>query len=199
VPGPVPEALRRTQSLGPGGRGRSDFLPDGRYAVVVRRDARSILSSSRNRGRQGSPYPPAWESEVDYLPNCHASTPISSRSGRNCAGGSLEVTWTRNNIVRSGKPHRLLCEISYRGLIVPPGKRYRPCEETLSSCPGTNIVLPRNLYRPLREPISSHWGKVIVPLRKYAWLFPANMPFLLHVRLGGPVIVHVKCLLCVYR
>ena len=112
---------------------------------------------------------------------------------------SLEVTSARNNIVRPGKPHRLLCEISYCGLIVPPGKRYRPCEETLSSCPGTNIVLPRNLYRPLREPISSHWGKVIVPLRKYAWLFPANMPFLLHVRLGCPVFVHVKCLLCVYR
>ena len=112
---------------------------------------------------------------------------------------SLEVTSARNNIVRPGKPHRLLCEISYRDLIVPPGKRYRPCEETLSSCPGTNIVLPRNLYRPLREPISFHWGKVIVLLRKYAWLFPANMPFLLHVRLGCPVIVHVKCLLCVYR
>jgi hypothetical protein len=25
------------------------------------------------------------------------------------------------------------------------------------------------------------------------------MPFLLHVGLGCPVIVHVKCLLCVYR
>jgi hypothetical protein len=79
---------------------------------------------------------------------------------------SLEVTSARDNIVRPGKPHRLLCEISYRDLIVPPGKRYRPCEETLSSCPGTNIVLPRNLYRPLREPISSPRGKVIVPLRK---------------------------------
>ena len=43
---------------------------------------------------------------------------------------SLEVTSARNNIVRPGKPHRLLCEISYCGLIVPPGKRYRPCEET---------------------------------------------------------------------
>jgi hypothetical protein len=112
---------------------------------------------------------------------------------------SLEVTSARNNIVRSGKPHRLLCEISYRDLIVPPGKRYRPCEETLSSCPGTNIVLPRNLYRPLREPISSHSGKVIVPFRKYTWLFPANMSFLLRVRIGCPVIVYVKCLLCVYR
>jgi hypothetical protein len=79
----------------------------------------------------------------------------------------LEVTSARNNIVRPGKPHRPLCEISYRELTVPPGKRYRPCEETLSSGPGTNIVLPRNLYRPLRETISSHWGKVIVPLRKH--------------------------------
>jgi hypothetical protein len=115
-----------------------------------------------------------WESEADYSPNCHASTPISSRPGRNCArvapnwdlgAASLEVTSPRN-IVPPRKPHRLLCEISYPDLIVPPGKRYRPCEETLSSCPGTNIVLPRNLHRPLREPISSPRGKVIVPLRK---------------------------------
>jgi hypothetical protein len=123
-----------------------------------------------------------WESEADYSPNCHASTPISSPPGRNCAGvrarvcarvapnwglgaASLEVTSPRN-IVLPGKPHRLLCEISYPDLIVPPGKRYRPCKETLSSCPGTNIVLPGNEHRPLREPISSHRGKVIVPLRK---------------------------------
>jgi hypothetical protein len=112
---------------------------------------------------------------------------------------SLEVTSARNNIVRPGKQHRLLCEISYPDLIVPPGKIYRPCEETWSSCPGMNIVLPRNLYRFLREPISSHWGKVIVPLRKYTWLSPANMSFLLRVSLGCPVIVHVMCLLCVYR
>jgi hypothetical protein len=105
---------------------------------------------------------------------CHASTPISSRPGRNCArvapnwglgAASLEVTSPRN-IVPPGKPHRLLCEISYPDLIVPPGKRYRPCKETLLSCPGTNIVLPGNEHRPLREPISSHRGKVIVPLRK---------------------------------
>jgi hypothetical protein len=30
---------------------------------------------------------------------------------------ALEVTSARNNIVRPGKPHRLLCEISYRDLI----------------------------------------------------------------------------------
>jgi hypothetical protein len=115
-----------------------------------------------------------WESEADYSPNCHASTPISSRLGRNCARvapnwglgtASLEVTSPRN-IVPPGKPHRLLCEISYPDLIVPPGKRYRPCKETLSYCPGTNIVLPGNPHRHLREPISSHRGKVIVPLRK---------------------------------
>lgn len=105
---------------------------------------------------------------------CHASTPISSCPGRNCArvapnwglgAAYLEVTSPRN-IVPPGKPHRLLCEISYPDLIVPPGKRYRPCKETLSSCSGTNIVLPGNEHRPLREPISSHRGKVIVPLRK---------------------------------
>jgi hypothetical protein len=116
-----------------------------------------------------------WESEADYSPNCHASTPISSRPGRNCArvapnwdlgAASLEVTLLRN-IVLPRKPHRLLCEISYPELIVPPGKRYRPCEETLSSYPGTYIVPSGNLYRPLQEPISSPPGKVIVPLRKY--------------------------------
>src|SRR5215204_6110449 len=100
--------------------------------------------------------------------------PISSRPGRNkCAGGSqlgswgaaLEVSWP-SNIVLPGKPHRLLCEISHPDLIVPSGKRYRPCEETLSSCPGTNIVLPGKRYRPLREHISSYRGKDVVLLRK---------------------------------
>ena len=115
-----------------------------------------------------------WESEADYSPNCHAFTPISSCPGRNCArvapnwglgAASLEVT-SPHNIVPPGKPPRLLCEISYPDLIVPLGKRYRPCEETLSSCRGTNIVLPGIPHRPLREPIPSHRGKVIVPLRK---------------------------------
>jgi hypothetical protein len=142
-------------------------FPDGRYAAVVRRSARSISSSSRNRGRQGSPYRPFGKAKLITCPI--AMPPRLYRPAREeiARVASLEVTSARNNIVRPGKPHRFLCEIPYRDLIVPPGKRYRLCEETLSSCPGTNIVLPRNLYRPLREPISSHWGKVIVPLRKY--------------------------------
>src|SRR5215217_2693691 len=101
--------------------------------------------------------------------------PISSRPGRNkCAGGSqlgswgaaLEVSWP-SNIVLPGKPHRLLCEISHPDLIVPSGKRYRPCEETLSSCPGTNIVLPGNIYRLIGEKISSCLGNApSFPLQK---------------------------------
>ena len=113
-------------------------------------------------------------------------------------GAALEVSWPRN-IVLPGNEHRLLCEISHPELIVLPGKRYRPCGVKLSSCPGTFIVLPGNEYRPLWEPISSYRGKVIVLLRKCTWLLPANVPFLLCVRLGYPVIVYVKCLLCVYR
>ena len=157
-----------------GGRRASDLVeegvrtfPDGRYAAVVRQGARSISSSSRNRGRQRSLYRPSGKAKLITCPI--AMRPRLYRPAREeiARVASLEVTSARNKIVRPGKPHCLLCDISYRNLIVPPGKRYRPCEETLSSCPGTNIVLLRNLYRPLREPISSHWGKIIVLLRKY--------------------------------
>jgi hypothetical protein len=146
---------------------------DRRYAAVARRGARPISSSSGNRGRQGSPYRPVGKAKLITRPI--ATPPRLYRSARgeiarvapnwSLGAASLEVTSPRN-IVPPGKPHRLLCEISHPDLIVLPGKRYRPCEETLSSCPGTNIVLPRNPHRPLRESISSHRGKVIVPLRK---------------------------------
>src|SRR5215212_10254729 len=98
-------------------------------------------------------YRPAWEEIIAW---------VALNWGLEAA---LELTSPRN-IVLPGKPHRLLCEISQPAIIVLPGKRYRLCEETLSSCPGTNIVLPGNEYRPLREPISSFRGKVIVLLRK---------------------------------
>ena len=147
---------------------------DRRYAAVARRGARPISSSSRNRGRQGSPYRPVGKAKLITRPI--ATPPRLYRPAReeiarggsqlwNLGAASLEVTSPRN-IVLPRKSHRLLCEISHPDLIVLPGKRYRPCEETLSSCPGTNIVLPGNEHRPTREPISSPRGKVIVPLRK---------------------------------
>jgi hypothetical protein len=154
---------------------------------------------------KGSPYRPVGKAKLITCPI--ATPPRLYRPAREeiahgwlltgSRGRSLEATSPRN-IVLPGKPHCLLCEISYPGFIVPPGKRYRPCEETLSSCTGTNIVLPGNPYRPLWELISSHRGKVIVPLRKCTWLFPANMSFILRARSGCPVIVYVKCLLCVF-
>ncbi len=132
-----------------------------------------ISSSSRNRGLQGSPYHPAWDRGADYSPNVTPSRLyrpaweeiIALVAPSRGLGADLEAT-SSPNIVLPGKPHRLLSEISHLDLIVLPGKSYRPCQETLSSCPGTNIVLPGNLYRPLREPISSCRGKVIVLLRK---------------------------------
>jgi hypothetical protein len=168
--------LRDWQVLGhaPGSLSPKDAIStDRRYAAVARRGARPISSSSGNRGRQGSPYRPVGKAKLITRPI--ATPPRLYRSARgeiarvapnwSLGAASLEVT-SPHNIVPPGKPHRLLCEISHPDLIVLPGKRYRPCEETLSSCPGTNIVLPRNPHRPLRESISSHRGKVIVPLRK---------------------------------
>ena len=146
-----------------------------RCAAARRRSARPISSSSRNRGLHKGLYItlPGIEELITRPIMLYAFTLISSRLGRNnCAGGSqlglgsaLEIT-SPPNIVLPGKPHPLLCEISYLDLIVLPGKKYRPCEETLSSCPGTNIVPSGNEYRSLQEPISSFRGKVIVLSRK---------------------------------
>jgi hypothetical protein len=158
----------------PGSLSPKDAISTDRsYAAVARRGARPISSSSGNRGRQGSPYRPVGKAKLITRPIATPPRLYRSARGRNCTGGCQLGPRGRSprshlarNIVLPGKPHRLLCEISHPDLIVLPGKRYRPCEETLSSCPGTNIVLPRNPPRPLRESISSHRGKVIVSLRK---------------------------------
>ena len=159
------------------------FSTNRRYApaecAAIYRPLREILAYTRvsilscfdsgadyspNNARPLGLYRPAWEEIIALVaPNWGP-------------GAALKLSWPPN-IVLPGKSHRLPCEISHPGLIVPSGKRYRPCEEKLSSCLGTFIVLPGNEYRPLWEPISSFRGKDIVLPRKCTQLSPANIPF----------------------
>ena len=142
------------------------FSTNRRYApaecAAIYRPLREILAYTRvsilscfdsgadyspNNARPLGLYRPAWEEIIALVaPNWGP-------------GAALKLSWPPN-IVLPGKSHRLPCEISHPGLIVPSGKRYRPCEETLSSPPGKDIVPSGKRYRPTREKLSSCLGNI---------------------------------------
>jgi hypothetical protein len=102
-----------------------------------------------NRGRQGFSISSRWESEADYLPNRYASTPISSRPGRNCA--RVASNWSLG--AAPWKPPRPVISSCLGSRIVFYAKFPTPA---LSSCPGKDIVLARKRCRPARERTSSY-------------------------------------------
>jgi hypothetical protein len=160
---PSPKMLRR-RYLSPDGRYAAVAWPGAAYIVLVEKSWPTRVSISS-----------LWESEADYSPNCHASTPISSRPGRYCAGDSQlgprgRFPGSHLTPIISSRPGS--CIVFYAKfptltLSSRPGKdtvlvrkRCRPAQERTSSCPATHIVLSGNLYRVTGEKLSSHLGNV---------------------------------------